>query len=338
MITSEQITDMVNAVLCRADKADSHIAQLQYDIQQLRIHQTALKDKLHYLQLRIDNPSAEPNQYDAVGEHRADKILSNPIMDRQEYPKGMREWEIVEFKALSNEWLDMYETKNKTGFCNLQELDQTGMRLEGMMQHVKEGTHAIHSVRRLSDGEVFTVGDKTDRGVIKSFSIINEALFVFGDHWDTLLRVLNKEKAQSFTTADGTHVLEGYNIWFMHPERHPVPTPCKAEKGLNWSNHYSTKEAAEAAYKAAVLFETADGQPIFNEETEVWSWNDMNIFSWQLKYLLDPARPWYSTLASAEAAYNKWLYEQPVLCLNDIKAIKSMKDWEQIVKDKLAKS
>jgi hypothetical protein len=355
MITSEQITEIVNECKQtikhvfdpyrdRADKADTHIAQLQYEIQQLKVHQTALKDKLHYLQLRIDNPGAEPNQHDALGEHSADKILRNPVMDRQEYPQGMREWEIVEFRAASDKQFDMHISLNRKGYCNCKDSEGDGITLNDMLsdgKSVKSGHYSIHSVRRLSDGEVFTVGDKINYGPIKDFFInnCNEMLA----HCDTQAGWAHLsvwKKHPSFTTADGAVVLEGYNIWFMHPEKAPVPTVCKAMKGLNWDNHYSSKEAAEAAYKAAVLFVTADGVAVFDEETEVWSWNDMNIFSWQLKYGLDPARPWFSTRTAAEAAYNKWLYDQPVLSLNDLYQHPLGDIWEeikQIVKEKISK-
>lgn len=346
MITSEQITEIVNAVkqawhpqlMVYKNALDQYvketgnmISNLQYDIKQLLVHQTALTDKLHYLQLRMDNSGAEPNQHDALGEHSADKILSNPVMDRQEYPEGMREakeWEIVEFHN--------YTRMSDGRFALSDEPKYHRFTAEYLLL---SDAH-IHSVRRLSDGEVFTVVDNTVDGPIEAFDLRGSRMYVQyrSAIWGKLS---DAAKAPSFTTADGVEVLEGYNIWYMNPEDGPVPTWCKAEKGLNWDNHYSTKEAAEVAYKAAVLFTTADGVAIFNEETEVWSWNDMNIFSWQLKYLLDPARPWYSTHAAAESAYNKWLYDQPVLTLALVKATAHLSavelvELEQTVKNKIA--
>lgn len=84
------------------------------------------------------------------------------------------------------------------------------------------------------------------------------------------------------------------------------------------------------------LFTTADGVPVQEGDT-IWFWQEgFNIEERKASLSRVPMFH-YSTHAAALAAYNKWLYEQPVLSLNDLRLGMAMEVHENIVKDKLAK-
>jgi hypothetical protein len=79
-----------------------------------------------------------------------------------------------------------------------------------MMDNIKNSNWKIHSVKRLSDSEVFTVGNNTNAGIIKEFSIHGSKLqlkvdgLIFLDDF-----LVKKIKKPLFTTEDGVDIFEG---------------------------------------------------------------------------------------------------------------------------------
>lgn len=199
---------------------------------------------------------------------------------------SVKEWEIVEFKAVA------------TGDCFVK-------NNEGLYVTSAGGKHTldnllltnninIHSVRRLTDGVVLTVGifcsfeSEFENGKIDSFKIEygwKMVVSIKGVAYD-LMSLKNPRLIPLFTTADGVPVYNGKQ------------------------NIYSL-----SIYRSRYTGNIAKG------EAE-------NIADWDRAF---------STHAAALAAYNKWLYEQPVLTLGEVHNL-SMVELEQLVKDKLAKS
>jgi hypothetical protein len=126
--------------------------------------------------------------------------------------------------------------------------------------------YSIHSVKRLSDGEVFTVGDKTDYGVIKKFILEKDnvlEIYFSPDFYDgNILNKIKKIKQPLFTTEDGVDIFEGdyYHLVYFEKGRVGLPKGTdlftvsithKAEalgKEETWSTNckfFSKKEAAE---------------------------------------------------------------------------------------------
>lgn len=78
--------------------------------------------------------------------------------------------------------------------------------------------NSIHSVKRLSDGEIFTVGDKCKRHndhiliitgfILKSFNVLK-----INDYWN--INDLKHIKKPLFTTKDGVDIFEGDNIHWV---------------------------------------------------------------------------------------------------------------------------
>lgn len=113
---------------------------------------------------------------------------------------------------------------------------------------------SIHSVKRLSDGEIFTINDNTKYGCIDNFYIKNDHLLATTvlESNGRYLKKLEKIKQLLFTTEDGVNIFEGdvsYEVksngkiknkpleWF--PSKHHL-------NHINNNNlNFSTKEKAE---------------------------------------------------------------------------------------------
>ncbi len=123
---------------------------------------------------------------------------------------------------------------------------------------LKSGVWSIHSVKRLSDGEIFTIGDKTNFGLISKIVIINNSLsFYFEEKCCGYgLKIIIKWKPL-FTTEDGVDIFEGDKVWWVAVnEEYDTPSGDKtwsfnefvwkgkptASSNYKW---FSTKEKAE---------------------------------------------------------------------------------------------
>ena len=114
----------------------------------------------------------------------------------------------------------------------------------------------ILEVKRLSDGEVFAVGDNTREGIIKSFEIDNSfkggLKIIFNDNGvQTFLRTQKEtpKKQPILTTHDGVELFEGDDEFDVDLEDFEI-NHCKCipitTKDWDAANKaFSTKEAAE---------------------------------------------------------------------------------------------
>lgn len=147
-------------------------------------------------------------------------------------------------------------------------------------ESVKNGAYLIHSIKRLSDGEVFTIGDKIDCkgwfGNIIKFKIINNELKIFqqqhinnSNYKPLLIQELNKFKTPLFTTKDSVDIFKGDIVYFV-----------KINKYDDWENHYITV-VDETSAKNHIRFSTkekAEEYVLMNEKS--LSPNDiLNVWS-----------------------------------------------------------
>lgn len=89
--------------------------------------------------------------------------------------------------------------------------------LNSYLEYVKNGVDIIHSVKRLSDGEVFTIGDNCKlTGKIQSFKIDSKSnlCIVEFSSGEDILCFLEKVKTPLFKTEDGVDIYENDN-WFI---------------------------------------------------------------------------------------------------------------------------
>lgn len=126
--------------------------------------------------------------------------------------------------------------------------------------------YTIHAVKRLSDGEVFTIGDKIKcencKGVLEKISMEDSApylhgtdgkmpfgYFLNGDDSEDSHELPQKTKQPLFKTEDGVDVFEGdecYIVWtteFTFNSREPVKMWAKLGPS---AKYFSTLKAAEA--------------------------------------------------------------------------------------------
>jgi hypothetical protein len=109
----------------------------------------------------------------------------------------------------------------------------------------------IHSVRRLSDGQIFTVGDIIVEGIIISFHLTNIGMGVQCGNVGCLLNEVSKVNRCLFTTEDGVPVYEGDKVCLLSTSRwHLVKNVSSPVNPFYGDNHesfkyFSTEEAAK---------------------------------------------------------------------------------------------
>jgi len=132
-----------------------------------------------------------------------------------------------------------------------------GISLEDMLytgSSVKNGDFEIYSVKRLSDGKVFTLGDDTNKGVIKSFEHYEEKCHckAFSGLYDVYTGDINKLKHPLFTTEDDVDIYEGDEFWYVKDSYDSVGHVYDAYKNVTLKNnktYFSTKEKADKYLK-----------------------------------------------------------------------------------------
>jgi hypothetical protein len=102
----------------------------------------------------------------------------------------------------------------------------------------------IHSVKRLSDDEIFTIGDKYNDGDLKNetiikFNISSENGLLVNSN---MLKNISKAKQSLFKTDDGVAIYEG-DIFYTIDSSFKVQTTFGGKDEVD--NAWSTKEAAE---------------------------------------------------------------------------------------------
>lgn len=141
-----------------------------------------------------------------------------------------------------------------TGNDNLNRI--TDKDLRSYQYQVKLEEFKIYSVKRLSDGEIFTIGDKyrntAGTFTISNFDITDTELRVYAKEFGYgILSELKKVKQPLFKTEDGVSMYTGNTVWYTNINYRNLKNciwssiveetePFTPIKGL-----FSTKEAAE---------------------------------------------------------------------------------------------
>jgi hypothetical protein len=122
----------------------------------------------------------------------------------------------------------------------------------------------IYSVKRLSDGEIFTLGDKVKQRNVVHNNVFNIRKFEMDANKEHLLVISNGgirlHKIEHytpilFTTKDGVNIFKGNEYWFVVESEHSFLNSYKPLKHIcDWDNtekpplgyvQFSTKEKAE---------------------------------------------------------------------------------------------
>jgi hypothetical protein len=176
------------------------------------------------------------------------EILTRQMAEQFKSSKSpKKEWEIVAFQA--RYCGDIYNLYPDGRFRTKGHEDKPGYSLKEMVAD----EDVIHSVRRLSDGEVFSVGDrigsKMNRvvGRIKSFDQSGHILYENVSGTEHISQLENMGQAL-FMTVDGVEKFHGDTVWnvndFWRLQEFCVDKEY-ADK-ISDGTLFSTREAAEA--------------------------------------------------------------------------------------------
>jgi hypothetical protein len=154
-----------------------------------------------------------------------------------------KDYEILSFKIPGNaHW-----------FANLQHNGMyDGWSEDHALNQLSEGIWSINSVKRLSDSEVFTIGDNTKYGCIDEFYIKNNHLLATTvlESSGRYLKDLQKLKQPLFKTEDGKEIYEGDNTFGIDEKYQFLKFNGwvwkKNESPNKLHKHFSTKESAES--------------------------------------------------------------------------------------------
>ncbi|HEX8586125.1 MAG TPA: hypothetical protein VF680_17165 [Allosphingosinicella sp.] len=167
------------------------------------------------------------------------------------------DYEILSYILIEN---NSIITKRKNGlFLNKKYPDQEGIYPEDI--YSKSNHHKIHSIKRLSDGEIFTVDDIVQIGIDKnrkinivSISSNDNRFFINGMCIKSYN--INKAKQLLFKTEDGVDIYKEDNYYYIQTEEGPrFLYPWKVMKinhhrdeikpSIKSIKRFSTKEKAE---------------------------------------------------------------------------------------------
>ncbi len=141
-------------------------------------------------------------------------IPIRPYHDYSCYYMNEPRW-VTELREKKKDWCIGTYTKNYP-------IDPSSLPMVDDM--VKRGG-SIQSVKRLSDNEVFSVGEHTEEGEIKMFEyqdssgmiVYVKTIKAIGYHYPFKLSEINKKKKQFlFKTEDGRDVYEGDRYWLVN--------------------------------------------------------------------------------------------------------------------------
>jgi hypothetical protein len=187
------------------------------------------------------------------------KLRSESINEfYKDYPEFWEEVVEKDYEILEIRVNKQYKDKTKVKKWTPE--NSYGLSLETMLNLgncVKSGDFYIYSIKRLSDSEIFTVGDEIEFnihytpkkaiGTISEFIIYgNKIGFVDSDRkYNSLLDIIgNKIKKPLFTTEDGVDIFEEDKAYMVCPywrvDEYEISKNTATDR--KW---FSTKEAAE---------------------------------------------------------------------------------------------
>ncbi len=131
------------------------------------------------------------------------------IVECERYPEFWQEIKEKKYEILSFQATTIDKTiYKKDVFGGYSTAITNSMKLEKCL---KDKLLIIYSIKRLADNEIFTVGDETEQGVIKSFVESQEGLHIgIAKTWNYLERLTKKSNMVLFTTVDKVKIMDNY--------------------------------------------------------------------------------------------------------------------------------
>ncbi len=181
-----------------------------------------------------------------------ERIMAHPSAAAE--PKG-KEWEIVAFKLDDQIIKELQDNPGRFAWKN----GYSSIRIHSLKEMISL-KYPIHSVRRLSDNEVFAVGDWFSNNTgniysehkIERFDVKEGEIFVYyelgnGRFYKSLKRLkkIAPTRTPLFTTTDGKPVYEGETFWYVAPDMYLGSFLSDGSKLIEGHKTFSTKAAAE---------------------------------------------------------------------------------------------
>ncbi len=162
-----------------------------------KIGAIAKSDKIDYVYYYL-----EKNSHTGIG---TSIIENNPEFWEEVVEK---DYEVLSYIKKDNSAIT---TKRENGFfLNSMFKDSHGVYSDYQLLN----TWNIYSVKRLSDGEIFTIGDIVEEyGEIRTFLLQNDKIFINEKFMKISLPKLVKVKQPLFKTEDGVDIYEGDNTF-----------------------------------------------------------------------------------------------------------------------------
>ena len=145
-------------------------------------------------------------------EKNGERSTAEYLINRQWYREvEEKDYEILEFKGRYGAlW-----TLKEDGIYTTYPSEKGPATLKQLLHFVKGGYGTIHSVKRLSDGEVFTVGEEEKTvGIILKIEISGGTIFLYRYSHSIYLQYAEKVKQPTvlLTTEDGKEITDGEKI------------------------------------------------------------------------------------------------------------------------------
>ena len=199
-----------------------------------------------------------------------------------------KEYGILSFQGGSGRFANLCPD----GFLRYNPYNERDFTQESAIKIIKEGHAHIHSIRRNSDGEVFSINDKIGADTFECTKIIGFKLYehspnkiwITTQYGDTPLHLAYHKKAPLFFTHDNVPIYEGDGAWYVHKEENKLY--FNSAENWNWLNPkttvvFSTPKAAEDYIaKNKVLFVTEDGVGI-EKWDKFYVVNTRNYTTWE---------------------------------------------------------
>ncbi len=219
----------------------------------------------------IFDPSTYPTYWEKVVE-KDYEILSVKYIKPDNWLCGYKINQIVECKIENNK----FKFKRTNGTWDSYDSDYSGFVTE---------VFSIHSIKRLSDSEIFTIGDNIDVETYKNNPFIitgfnlnyNNSDFILGDQRSCFLKDAIKSKTPLFTTEDGVGIFEGDTFYFIAgTNKHVNSSYGTLIASQNAKAHcalarFSTKEKAEEY----ILY----NKPILSLENVLDIWTELSGYT-----------------------------------------------------------
>lgn len=185
-------------------------------------------------------------------------IASSEIKNNPEFWKKVEKktYEILSFKFQSNGCL---ATLRENGKYLNQDTSLTDISWGAIEEYMLNFVNSdpsdciIYSVKRLSDGEIFTIGDRciwqgtgaSDTGCVLKIEVKSDGVYLSNGSCNFHFSRVNKLKKISCTTVDGKEIFEGEEIWYVSCDFKVYSNKVNLFYSEKNYKYFSTKEAAE---------------------------------------------------------------------------------------------